>query len=57
MRCSKCGAGNPERAKNAFYRKGRMNELLERIPVKTILNDGTAQHGAAGAAALSAGLI
>ncbi|HTS52088.1 MAG TPA: glucokinase [Burkholderiales bacterium] len=42
---------------NAFVRKGRMGELLERIPVKVILNDSTALIGAARAAALSAGLI
>ena len=42
---------------NAFLRKGRMNELLERIPVKVILNDSTALIGAARAAALSARLI
>ena len=41
----------------AFLRKGRMSELLERIPIKVILNDSTALIGAARAAALSAGLI
>jgi len=42
---------------NAFVRKGRMGELLEKIPVKVILNDSTALIGAARAAALSVGLI
>ncbi|MGO9606637.1 MAG: glucokinase [Candidatus Binataceae bacterium] len=42
---------------HAFSAKGRMSHLLEAIPVKVILNDGTALLGAARAAALGAALL
>jgi glucokinase len=41
----------------AFTTKGRMGPLLEKIPVRVILNDQAALLGAARAAALKAGLL
>ncbi len=41
----------------AFANKGRMSDLLRAMPVKVILNEGTALLGAARAAALSAKLL
>ena len=41
----------------AFVRKGRLEHMMREIPVRVILNDGTALLGAARAAALRASLL